>query len=60
MEIVAENWEGNFSVPTASLSIANNVRRLFYLITPEGNTFQSVQDVPYYFSEVSCRQEKLS
>ncbi|CAL8143206.1 unnamed protein product [Orchesella dallaii] len=44
------SWE-NCSVSSPS-TIARNVGKLFYVVPPEGNTFQSVQDVPYYFSEM--------
>ncbi|ODM93683.1 Alkylglycerol monooxygenase [Orchesella cincta] len=44
------SWE-NCSVSSAS-TMAKNVGRLFYVVPPEGNTFQSVEDVPYYFSEM--------
>lgn len=49
----ATGWGGNCTAEPAPSSFANNVGRLFYIVSAEENTFQSVHDVPYYFSEVS-------
>ena len=41
-------------------SVGEQIRRLFYAVTPKETTFEKVEDVPNYLNEVSLSIQWLS